>query len=340
MSRLYLGTKRLRSVADDAPTAVYLADFDHGALNLQRAVAFLLDPSFLACHPLRSDILYAVAESSDGFREESLLATWKIEADGSLTLLKTLGCGGTCGCHLSVHPSGKFLFVACYVSGQLAIFSLDAWGVPQRRTQLLSFVGRGPHPVRQQSPHIHFVQSDPAGEYVLATDLGSDRIVSLALREGVWEPVATCVCRPGCGPRHGVFSADGTGFFVINELDGSLDRYRYTHGILTLEKTTRIPEGGSGGAIATTGRFLYVSLRGTSEIGVLDGDLRLLQRVSSGGVEPRFAGLTPDGAYLLVCNQGSRNIRVYQVLEEGTLQAMENDVEIPWPAAAQFVEKP
>jgi 6-phosphogluconolactonase len=87
------------------------------------------------------------------------------------------------------------------------------------------------NPERQSSPHAHSVTVSPDNRFVLACDLGLDKIFTYrldpehaTLRPAVPPFTATT---PGTGPRHFAFSPDGKLAFVIGEITGTLTSYRY-----------------------------------------------------------------------------------------------------------------
>ncbi|MDO5113422.1 MAG: lactonase family protein [Planctomycetia bacterium] len=363
----YTGSKILRTHVRENSQATTVQrwelDSQSGEIFFRENVAEILDPSFLVKHPSR-EIYYGVAEQEPGFTRESLLLTWRKEMDGSWTEVGRQEVGGRCACHLSVHPNERFLMIACYVSGQFCLFPLDEEGVPGAERTVFTLEGEGANPLRQTSPHAHFIATHPGGKWTYGTDLGTDRIYLLGLDEkNRWffhpkQPFATSCS--GAGPRHIAFDPAGHYLYVVNELSCTLDVFQCDPetGILACAQSlSLLPERfygqASGGAVTLhpSGRFLYVSLRGWNHVVVLRLNpppiswrnreaitvAEKIQHVPSGGEEPRFIGLDPTGNFLLSCNQGSHRIVVYRVdLATGELCETGYEGESPWCSCVVF----
>ena len=80
-------------------------------------------PNFLALHP-HENILYAVANWETG----AGVVGYQYDALGTLVEFTRMECPDGPGCHLAVHPSGKFLLTAQYAGGSVAQFFLNQTG--------------------------------------------------------------------------------------------------------------------------------------------------------------------------------------------------------------------
>src|SRR3954467_3681678 len=126
-----------------------------GALTRLGVAARTPSPSFLAQHPTLP-VLYAVNElESDG-----TISAFTVAADGELIPLSIQPTGGSDPAHLSVTADGRFLLVANYSSGSVAVHPLDAQGARGERSDLLDRDGHGPDRDRQAGPHAHMVCPD------------------------------------------------------------------------------------------------------------------------------------------------------------------------------------
>src|SRR3954447_4461413 len=149
--------------------ALLRRDSASGVLTRLGVAARTPSPSFLAQHPTLP-ILYAVNElDADG-----TVSAFTVAADGELSPLSVQPTGGSDPAHLSVTPDGRFLLVANYSSGSVAVHPLDAEGAPGERFDLLDLAGSGPDAERQDGPHAHMVVPDR--DCVLIADLGADRV--------------------------------------------------------------------------------------------------------------------------------------------------------------------
>ncbi len=90
-----------------------------GKLTAKDIFASDNNPSWLAFSPDRSH-LYSANETSSGSA-----SAWAIDrATGHLRLLNTVSSEGAGPAHLSVHPSGKYAFVANYHGGTVAVLPI------------------------------------------------------------------------------------------------------------------------------------------------------------------------------------------------------------------------
>jgi 6-phosphogluconolactonase len=136
------------------------------------------------------------------------------------------------------------------------------------------------------------------------------------------------------------------------ELTGELRSYSWDarNGTLQLvQSLSPYPAGYAGEksaaelVVSRDGRFLYVSLRGDEDsilvyaIDARKGTLSETQRVPSGGKTPWSMGIDPTGRWLLVTNQASDSVAVFNVdPATGRLGATNESVEVPDPMAVAF----
>lgn len=301
---------------------------DDGALSVVDAVA-ASGASFLAAHPTLP-VVYATHESTPG----AVSAFGLREATAPVPLGAPLTSGGANPCHLTVHPGGDFLLTANYgtdtLPGTVAVHRLDADGRPADLTDVVEHKGSGPVTGRQEGTHAHQVLVDPAGRYVLATDLGADTVFTYQLDvvTGKLKPVAASRLRPGSGPRHLAFTPAGDLVLSADELSSTVTCHHYAAGTGTLHELSRVPATAvadipnqPGGIVTSScGRYAWVTNRGADTVAAfrLAGTvLEPLGEVPSGGSWPR--GLTAAPGHLLVANQHSGTVAVLKVREDGTL---------------------
>ena len=171
---------------------IYLLEMDPatGALRQRDVFPNNANPSWLAFDPSRTH-LYSANEISNyqGAASGSVSAYSIDRTTGGLTLLNTISSEGAGPAHLSVHPSGKYVFVANYHGGTVAVLPVRPDGELGAATDIKHDTGTvGPSRATSappgsfaisghDKPHAHMVQADTAGKFVFASDLGLDQIL-------------------------------------------------------------------------------------------------------------------------------------------------------------------
>jgi 6-phosphogluconolactonase len=312
------------------------AEFDSGQLGDVKKIATLANPSWLVLDSARRR-MYAVSETLefDG-KTGGGVAGFEWEPDGDrLTPLNFVASAGEEPAHLAVDPSGRYLLVANYGSGTIAVFRIDDAGGIGDRTDLVQHSGGTPGSIRQSSSHPHHVVFDPITRHVLVADLGLDAIVVYELStDGRLTELTSSVIRveAGFGPRHIAFSPSGRHLFVVGELSSTLAVFLRTGGqFVRSDSQSTLPSGFAGHnqpaaiVVSVSGEFVFVSNRGHDSIAMFRfhpeaGTLALVRIVPSGGAVPRDIAQSPDGHFLLVANQDSDSIVSFEIDEvESTL---------------------
>lgn len=314
------------------------------------------NPSFLAVHP-KKRVLYAVNELEEynGKATGAVSAFAIARETGSLTRLNQQLSEGGAPCYASVDRSGQCALVANYVGGNIAVLPIEASGSLAKASSVIQHTGKGPNAERQKTPHAHSVLPDPSNRFVLAADLGVDRVFvyrldvktrTLRHLEG-----GDAVMRPGAGPRHIAFHPTLPLVFVANELDSTVAALRFdsARGALSpVETYSTVPAGFTGANypadihVAANGRTLYVSNRGHNSIAVFavaksTGALNLQQVVSTEGDWPRNFSLDQSGRWLLVANQRSGTVVVFERDQaNGRLKSTRQRIELPSPVCVRF----
>ncbi len=315
------------------------------------------NPSFLAIHP-NGRYLYSVSElSGDGGETAGAVSSFTINKEtGKLTLLNKVSAGGDGPCHLNVDQTGRMLVVANYNSGNVAAFPLRDDGRLGEASSLIQHRGSSVNARRQQGPHAHSVNFSLDNRFLVAVDLGLDKLMvyradaTKATIESN-DPPFTEV-KPGSGPRHFTFHPSGRYAYVINEISSAVTAFRYEAergGLSEIQTISTLPEGFEGRnstaelRIHPSGKFLYGSNRGHDSIAVYavdaaTGMLRAVEHVSTGGKRPRSFEIDPSGRFLFAANQGTHNVVVFRIdPSSGRLSPVGEQLEIPSPVCVRFV---
>ena len=278
-----------------------------------------------------------------GVKKEGTVSAFSVDqADGHLVLLNTVSSGGAGPTYVSVHPSEKFLLVANYFGGSVAVLPILPDGRLGKATDVKSDVGNiGPARATNaprgsfafsghDRTHAHMIQADPSGRFVLHVDLGLDQIFVWKFDEqtGVLTPNDPPIISlpAGDGPRHFHFHPNGRWFYSIQEEGSTIVLFDYDAraGKLTSRQTvSTLPPGFAGSnfcseiLVSNDGKFVYAGNRLHESIGIFsvgpNGDLTFIGEEWTRGDYPRSFNFDPTGRYLYSCNQRADNIAVFQV---------------------------
>jgi 6-phosphogluconolactonase len=273
--------------------------------------------------------------------EEGAVTAFAVTAHGDLSRISDRLSQGSITAYASLDRSERFLLVANY--------GLDA---PHRRREygiVVLPVGHGgmlgpgssrlshnhlpcgPNRARQERSHAHAVLPSPDNRFILATDLGIDRVLAYRFdaTSGAVDPTpaTSLAMQPGAGPRHLAFHPNGRRLYVINELDSTVAVLAFDamNSELTLvQSVSTLPAGFAGAsdacalAVLPNGCFLYATNRGHDSIAVFAidaarGVLDARGHVPCGGRTPRCLTIHPQGQFALVANQNSDNVTAFRI---------------------------
>ena len=324
---------------------IYLFEVNPATGALQQRAVFRngSNPSWLALDRSRTH-LYAANETGtyEGTKSGSVSAYAIERTTGRLTLLNTVSSEGAGPAHLSVHPSGKFVLVANYAGGTVAVLPVGADGKLGRASDVKHDQGPlGPaHPASappgsfafsgHDAPHAHMIQSDPSGRFVLAADLALDRLNvwkfdaergTLAANDPPWAALPA-----GDGPRHFTFHPSGRWLYSLQEESSTLVTFDYdaARGTLTPKQTvSSLPKGFAGTdftsevMISPDARFVYAANRLHDSIAWFaigeTGTLTFAGEAWTRGDYPRSFNIDPSGSFLYSCNQRADAIAAFRV---------------------------
>ncbi len=336
-----------------ARKAIHAADMDMntGTLTNLRVAADIAGPQFIVIDPKQRFLFTLNTTTADGVRTGMVSAFSIASKTGKLTLLNqqpTRGAGPT---HLDVDNGCKTILVANYGGGSVAAFGVDKDGALATASSFIQHEGSGPNAQRQQGPHAHCINIDPANRFALSCDLGADKVFVYKLDSAKSTlapndpPFASL--KPGAGPRHLAFHPSGRFVYVINELDSTMTGFGYDakQGVLKeIEAVSTLPADFTGRnfpaevAVHPGGKFLYGSNRGHDSIVVFGinkntGRLVPVQHQSTGGKTPRHFEIEPTGKFLLAANQESGSIIVFRIdSATGRLSSTGSALEIEGPS--------
>jgi 6-phosphogluconolactonase len=324
---------------------IYLFEFDRasGILSQRDVFADASNPSWLAFSPSRTH-LYAANETAtyQGTSSGSVSAFAIDRSSGRLTPLNTVSSEGAGPAHLSVHPSGRYVLVANYAGGTVAVLPINSNGELGRATDIKKDQGapgaanassapRGSFAISgHDRPHAHMIQSDPSGRFVLSSDLALDQIFvwRFDAEKGTLSPNDPHAIRfpSGDGPRHFAFHPNGRWLYSLQEEASTIVTFDWDakHGGATARQTiSTLPEGFAGTnftseiMISVDGKFVYAANRLHDTVAWFSieagGKLSYVGEEWTRGDYPRSFNTDPSGEFLFTCNQRSDAIATFRV---------------------------
>lgn len=350
----YVGTytsplKNMRDTQVDLPPGngrgIHLFEVDRntGALTPGAVHEMGTSPSALVLNAAGTHLYSANETERIGAGEAGSVSAFAINpADGQLKPLNSVSSGGKGPAHLSIHPSGRFVLVANYFGGSVAVLPILPGGGLGAATDIKQDAGEvGPTRATNAPPgsfafsghdqaHAHMIEADPSGRFVLHVDLGLDKIYVWKFddRKGLLtaNDPASVSLPPGDGPRHFHFHPNGNWLYSLQEEGSTIVLFDYdpAKGQLSPRQTiSSLPPGYAGSnfcsgiLVSDDGRFVYAGNRLHDSIGIFSvapsGELTYVGETWTRGDYPRSFNFDPTGEFLYSCNQRADSIAVFRV---------------------------
>lgn len=283
----------------------------------------IVNPSYICLSP-DGATLFAVSEIGPDVDSTGYVYSYQHQS-GRLKFISRQPSHSFAPCYASVHPSGKWLYVANYVGGMVARYAVGTDG-SLAAPDTLRLSGKGDHP-RQEASHPHSTVVSPDGQWVMVADLGTDKVHTYHADAATWTEVSQLALPAASGPRHLVFHPTRPYAFLLNELSNTVAvlHYNAANGSLNiLAYHPMLPDGftdfslGADIHVTPDGQYLYASNRGHNSlvgyrINAANGGLERIGFFPTLGDFPRNFTIHPSGAYLTVANQNSDNIVRFQI---------------------------
>jgi 6-phosphogluconolactonase len=314
-------------------------------------------PAFFVIHP-DGRHLYA-CNSNDfarGFTGETISAFSVDPQTGRLTLVNQQSSGGADPSYVTLDATNRYVLVANYKGGSVAVIRLNPDGSLGERTAAIQHQGRSIDPERQTQPYAHCIRVDPTNRFALVADLGLDKVFVYRFdaQDGSLQPNDPPFARvaPGAGPRHLAFGPGGRYAYLINEMASTIVTFAWDskRGALTERQTlSTLPAGFQGTSqcaeilVHPNGKYVYGSNRGHDSLAVFavdarTGRLRLVEHVATQGRTPRNFAFDPSGRWIIVTNHGSDNAMVFRVDgRTGRLTPQGHPIDIGYPFGIGFL---
>lgn len=344
------------AAGDKGAIHAFRFDAKTGTLTPLHRTDDLQNPFFLAVSP-NGKTLYAIDAQQFGGKENENVAAYGIQGrDGKLKRLNQQSTHGTASCYLDVDGTGKTVVVANYSTGNVAALPVQEDGSLGEASTVIQHEGSSVNPQRQKGPYAHSIVVSPDNRFVLAADLGIDKILIYRLEPKTAkltanEAQASASLPPASGPRHLTFHPNGKRVYVINELTNTVTFFDYAadSGKLTRRQTiSTLPEDFTGTSycadlkITPDGKFLYGTNRGHDSIAMYrisdDGMLKLIGIEPSLGKGPQNLLITPDGGWLICANMPGDNVVVFSIdPKTGRLTAKGDPIAMPKPSCIRWL---
>lgn len=346
---------------------MFQVDRATGAMSPAGIYEMGTSPSSLALNAAGTRLYSANETDRVGENKEGTVSAFAVnQANGGLELLNTVRSGGAGPTYVSLHPTGRFVLVANYFGGSVAVLPILPDGRLGTATNIQQPEGKlGPTTAANAPPgsfafsghdrtHAHMIQSDPSGRFVLHVDLGLDQIFVWKFddQKGLLTPGATPTVSlpPGDGPRHFHFHPDGHWLYSIQEEGSTVVLFDYDAATGRLEARQTIsslPPGFAGSnfcseiLVSGDGRFVYAGNRLHDSVGIFsigpNGDLTFVGEEWTRGNYPRSFNFDPTGQFFYCCNQRADNIAVFRVdRENGGLNFTGDYVPVGNPSCIVF----
>jgi len=340
---------------------IYSMTLDTEGKLSQNAVMGALNPAVLIPGP--NNTMYGILET---IQENGTVVRYDVNLDGTLEQIETWEASGKSTCYLALSPAEDAAIIINYWDATIDVAKVangvlgpvhqsfvqfhrpgDTWRQVENREDHWGN--------RQVGPHAHCAHF--WRDWVFIPDLGENAVFQYR-----WDstdlkliPELHIDFEQGSGPRHMAMHPTLDICYVSNELfntvcvarlDASdpgeakprLIPFQYESTLEDRDQESYVSEI----KLSPDARFLYVSNRGDNSLAIFavgeDGSLTRTGRVSTGGKFPRHFAITPDGKAVIVANQDSGHVRVFdRDVESGELEMTDEIVEIPAPNYIRFL---
>lgn len=329
---LYVGT-----YTTDGSEGIYYYDFNTstGEITNKKLAVKTENPSFITFSSDKK-YMYAVNEA-----DLSMVKSFKLNTDGTLTFINKVATNGKGPCHVQLNKSNTKLVVSNYTGGTFSVYTINANGSINEADQVFD------HNIEGVKSHAHSAKFYKNNLFV--ADLGRDFLAQYVLKNKKYTLKEHHMMVKGAGPRHFEISKKGAFIYVINELNSTITvlQKKAKNNYTNIQSLTTLTDEFTGKNqcadihLSADEQFLYGSNRGENTIAVFkrnvkNGMLEKIQNISVNGDWPRNFTLSPNGNFLLVANQRSKNISVYSVNKISGLLTYLNSLETPIPVCLQF----
>lgn len=300
--------------SSDGKVRAFTVDETTGLWTLKTTSNAGTNPSFVAFDVPKSRAV-AVDEITGG-----MVRAFAVDfATGAFTETNAKPSGGAGPTHVSLDPTGAWVFVANYTGNNMSVFPLNAQGLLGDASD-----------TKASGNKSHWAGTNPAGTHAFVPALGANAVAQYAFNAQTGKLTANGTVSPpaNAGPRHLAFHPSSKWAYLINETAITVTALDFdaASGKLTPKQTlSALPPGqatqGVSGAeifVHPGGKHVYASTRGYNAIAhftVNDatGALTFVASVETGAPRPRSFGIDPEGAWLFAGNQDQDQVVGFRI---------------------------
>ncbi len=309
-----------------AKAGIYYGRFSYqtGALSDVKQSIEGVNSSYIVQHPTQA-ILYSINHGNN----ESVIVSYHIAKNGSLTKQSELSGLPTGGAHINVNRAGTLIAVAFYSGSTTGVYSIKKDGSIGTTLMEHRHTGNSIFP-QQSAPHPHWAGFSKDGNYLYVPDLGTDEIwvYKLNNKRTKLSLVHKITSEAGSGPRHLAFHPTKNFAYASNEISSTVTAYKINTqtGLLTAIGSFDSAAGAkdelasnvSDLRVHPNGHFLYVANRGFDRVAVfaidqVSGKLHPVENEPIRGSISRNLVITKGGDWALVAGVKSNTLAVFHV---------------------------
>lgn len=350
---IYVGT-----FAERGSQGIYVLEFDRktGDTKIIQTISSKKSPNFLALDPTGKFLFSTNSEGLEQMPQWGSVTSYAIDQKtGKLSIINDQPSYGNDPCHVSVYPNGKWIFISNYGDGIFSILPVTKDGKLGASSQHIQFKGTSIDPDRQTGPHTHSAVPTPDGSHIYVSDLGIDKVLIYNFNNSNGTAIPAkqpfFEATKGSGPRHFAMHKKGELAFLAEEMTSTLSVFKVNpnDGRLTsIFRRSTLPNDFTGTSyvadvhLNSSGTKVYVSNRGHNSIAIFDvnavnGKVKFIKTVPCGGDWPRNFMIDPSGQFVLVANQKSDNIILFDMTDQGDLVQTEKSISIPSPVCVEYL---
>lgn len=299
---------------------IYCYDFntETGKLTNKKLAIKIENPSFLSFSSDRKN-LYAVSEVADFNNTNSgFVSAFSVLKNGKLQFINSVSSNGAHPCHIELNSEN--IAISNYSGGTISLHKIGENGEIKPANQILN------HNTTDNVAHAHSAKF--INDELFIADLGRDFLAQYVRVNENYFFKENYTIGEKSGPRHFEITKNGEFIYVINEYASTIvvlkkigEKYIKIQNSTTVNKDFKGKNYCADIHLSKNQDYLYGSNRGENSIVVfkrdaLSGTLKKIQSIYTEGNWPRNFTISPNGQFLLVANQKSKNISVYKITTE------------------------